>query len=31
LISPVFKSYAVSSDHGGPIAPMPFVGLRKKS
>ena len=31
LISPVFKSYAVSSENGGPKAPMPFVGLRKKS
>src|SRR5262245_9149968 len=31
LISPVFKSYAVISDHGGPIAVMPFVGLCMKS
>ena len=23
--------FAVISDHGGPIAPMPFVGLRRKS
>ena len=31
LISPVFKSYAVISDHGGPIAVMPLVGLCMKS
>src|SRR5262245_60304658 len=31
LISPVFKSYAVISDQGGPIAVMPFVGLCMKS
>jgi hypothetical protein len=31
LISPVFKSYAVISDHGGPIAVIPFDGLSMKS
>jgi hypothetical protein len=31
LISPVLRSYAVSSDHGGPMATMPLVGLCRKS
>ena len=31
LISPVLRSYAVMCDHGGPIAAMPFAGLRRKS
>ena len=31
LISPVFRSYAVISDHGGPIAVIPFDGLSMKS
>ena len=31
LMSPVLRSYAVKCDHGGPNAPMPFVGLRMKS
>jgi hypothetical protein len=31
LISPVLRSYAVISDHGGPIAVIPFEGLSMKS
>ena len=31
LISPVFRSYAVSCDHGGPIAVIALDGLSMKS